>query len=141
MILADVNVLVYALRKDSDKHEPSREWLIGALAGPENFGYSEFVLSSVVRIVTHPKIFKSPSGLDEVFEFLDAVREAPASVRVSPGTTHWPLFQQLCREVEARGNMVPDAYLAAMAIEQGARWVSTDRDFARFPGLRWELPG
>ncbi len=141
MIIADVNVLIYALRQDSDKHEQCRTWLQRSLAGPENFGYSEHVLSSVVRIVTHPKIFKSPSSLEDVFDFIDAIRSAPVSVAVQPGPMHWSVFRKICIDAEARGNLVPDAYLAAMAIEQGARWVTTDRDFARFSDLRWELPG
>ena len=126
MILADVNVLIYALREDSAKHSQVKDWLSKALAGPENFGYSEFVMSSVVRITTHPRIFKSPSSLEEVFEFTDALRAAPASVRVSPGPMHWAVFQKLCREVEARGNLVPDAYLAAMAQNKPSNSMTAD---------------
>jgi toxin-antitoxin system PIN domain toxin len=141
MIMADVNVLVYAFRRDSDKHELCRDWLQKALEGPENFGYSDFVLSSVVRVATHPRVFKSPSPLEAAFEFTDAIWTAPPSVAVHPGPMHWAFFRRLCIDAEAKGNLVPDAYLAALAIEQGARWVSSDRDFARFDGLRWELPG
>ena len=59
---------------------------------------------------------------------------------MTPGPRHWEIFARLCRESEARGNLVPDAYLAALAIESGCEWVTTDRDFSRFPGLRWKTP-
>jgi predicted nucleic acid-binding protein len=59
---------------------------------------------------------------------------------VSPGRKHWEIFLRLCREGDARGNLVSDAYHAALAIENGCEWITTDRDFARFPGLKWRSP-
>lgn len=59
---------------------------------------------------------------------------------MSPGERHWEIFTRLCRSARARGNLVPDAYLAALAIESGTEWITTDRDYARFPGLRWRHP-
>lgn len=140
MILCDVNVLIYAFRQDSHRHNDYRAWLSSQLAGPANVAVSEFVLSSVVRITTHPKVFIRPSGLDEALAFVDAVRGSPVSVPVVPGKRHWDVFCELCVRSEVKGNLVPDAYLAALAIESGSEWITTDRDYTRFPGLRWRHP-
>jgi toxin-antitoxin system PIN domain toxin len=99
------------------------------------------VLSAVVRIVTHPKVFKQPSSLEEVLGFCEVLLGQPHCVVVQPGDVHWDIFTRLCREADARGNLVPDAWLAAMAIEAGCEWVTLDRDFSRFPGLKWRPPG
>lgn len=77
---------------------------------------------------------------DVALEFVDGVRERPNGVPVTPGPRHWHRFTSLCRRTGARGNVVPDAYLAALAIETGSEWVTTDRGFARFVGLRWRHP-
>jgi uncharacterized protein len=98
------------------------------------------VLSGFARIVTHPRVFVPPSPIDDAFGFTDALREQPNAVVVSPGDRHWEIFRSLCKQVGARGNLVADAYLAALAIETGSEWITTDRDYARFAGLRWRHP-
>jgi hypothetical protein len=138
--LADVNVLLYAHREDSPHHAACRGWLIDTLKSDEAFGLSEAVLASVVRIVTHPKVFKQPSRLDVALAFTAGLLSQPNVVLVSPGPRHWEIFTRLCREANARGNLVADAYLAALAIESGCEWITTDGDFARFPGLKWRRP-
>lgn len=140
MLLADVNPLIYAHRPKSPRSLEHREWLEAALRGPEPFGVSELVCSSFLRIVTNHHVFIDPTPPDQALEFCAAVMTAPSTVPVRPGPRHWGLFTRLCRDVQARGNVVPDAYLAALAIEHGATWVTTDRGFARFPGLRWRAP-
>lgn len=140
MILADVNVLVYAFRPDAAHHRACRIWLSDALESDEPFGVSELVLSSVLRIVTHPRIFQRPDSLDDALAFVEALRSSPTAVSVVPGPRHWEIFVRLCRDAHVKGNLVPDAYLAALAIENGAEWATTDRDFARFSGLRWRNP-
>ncbi|WP_236794945.1 type II toxin-antitoxin system VapC family toxin [Amycolatopsis sp. GM8] len=140
MIIVDVNVLVHAFRQDVEHHERHRIWLESKLTGVEPVGISELVLSGVLRIVTNHRVFRAPSTPAKALEFCDAVRSAPAAVPVRPGPRHWDIFTGLCRTVEARGNLVPDAYHAALALEQDATWVSNDRDFAKFPGLRWVQP-
>lgn len=85
-------------------------------------------------------IFDPPAPLESALAFASAVRDRPNAVPVSPSPRHWPIFLDLCREVGASGNLVPDAWLAALAIEQGCEFVTTDRDFARFPGLRTRHP-
>lgn len=140
MLLADVSVYLYAHRRESTRHDAYRAWLEECLGGPEPFGVSEQVLSSVVRIATHHRIYADPTTPDDALAFCDVVRSAPAAVPVRSGERHWPIFTQLCRAVGARGNVVPDAYLAALAIEQGATWVTLDSGFSRFPGLRMRRP-
>lgn len=140
MLLADVNVFVYAHRPESPRSAEHRSWLESVLVGPEPFGVSEQVLSSFVRVVTNRRVYVEPTPTAVALDFCAAVLAAPAVVPVRPGPRHWSIFEQLCRTVDARGNLVPDAYLAALAVEHGATWVTSDRGFARFPGLRWQLP-
>ena len=121
-------------------HAAYREWLEAAIDSDEAFGVSDLVLSGFARVVTHPRVFSPPESVDSALAFAAAVREAPTSVQVAPGARHWGIFERLCREADVRGNLVPDAYLAALAIESGCEWVTTDRDYARFPGLRWRHP-
>lgn len=140
MLLADVNVLLYAHRPESPRHEEHRAWLEAALEAPEPFGVSELVLSSFLRISTHHRVYLEPTPPAVALDFCRAVLDGRAAVRVRPGPDHWELFTGLLREGGVRGSLVPDAYLAALAIENGATWVTTDRGFARFPGLRWTGP-
>lgn len=140
MLLADVNLFIYAHRPESPRFEEHRAWLEAALTGQEPFGVSEQVLSSFVRIVTSRKVYLEPSPTATALDFCAAVLGAPAAVPVRPGARHWGIFEEFCRHLDARGNLVPDAYLAALALEHGATWVTTDHGFARFPGLRWQLP-
>jgi toxin-antitoxin system PIN domain toxin len=90
--------------------------------------------------LTNPKAFNLPTTLDEALAAADRLRTQSNCVLVSPGPMHWDIFVRLCRAAGAKGNLVADAYLAALAIESGAEWVTTDRDFSRFPGLRWRHP-
>lgn len=140
MILIDVNVLVYAHREDASEHSRYRDWLQGVLGSDMSYAISELVLSGFVRVVTHPGVFSPPSTLRDALAFSDAVRNQPNCMVIGPGRRHWDIFTRLCLEADVRGNLVPDAYFAALAIESGSEWVTTDRDFARFPGLRWHHP-
>jgi len=140
MHAVDVNVLVFAHRPDADGHSRYRDWLEAARLGEEPLGVSDVVLSGFVRIVTHPRVFKDPSPLEVAVGFADMLRASPASVPLRPGPRHWGLFTGLCQQTGARGNLVPDAFLAALAIESGATWMTADRGFARFAGLRWAHP-
>jgi toxin-antitoxin system PIN domain toxin len=135
-----VNVLVYAHNMDEPKQAEFSAWLVDVLAGPEPFGISSVVLSGFLRIVTHPSILPNPMTPAFAIEAVDRIRAAPAAAMLDPGPRHWSIFSELCRKVEAKGNTVPDAYLAALAIEHGCQWYTTDRGFARFPGLRWRHP-
>lgn len=140
MLLADVNAFIYAHRPESPRAHEHRDWLESVLAGTEPFGVSELVLSAFVRTVTNHRVYKEPTPPEVALSFCSAILGSPAAVRVRPGPRHWEIFTGMCSTVGARGNIVPDAYLAALALEQGATWVTTDRGFARFPGLRWRTP-
>ncbi|MGC9333111.1 MAG: type II toxin-antitoxin system VapC family toxin [Anaerolineae bacterium] len=140
MILPDVNVLVYAHREDTAHHAACRTWLEAAINSDQAYGMAELVLSGFVRVVTHPRIFERPSTLDQALAFVADVCNQPNCVPVRPGPRHWSIFEQLCQAVQVRGNLVPDAYLVALAIEAGCEWITTDRDFSRFPGLSWRHP-
>ena len=140
MDLPDVNVLVSAYRDDTPDHRRCREWLDAVVNGPAAFAISDLVLSGFVRIVTHPRIFRKPSPIKDAMGFATQIRDLQHCVPVAPGARHWLIFDRLCRYSEAKGNLVPDAFLAALAIESGSEWVTLDGDFARFPGLRWRRP-
>jgi len=137
MILPDVNVLVCAFREDSPDHQRFRKWLLGRVTSSEAFGISELVLSGVVRVLTHPRIFNPPTPIDLAIAYVDALRTQHNAVIVAPGSRHWEIFTRLCSGAGVKGNLVHDAYHAALAIEHGCEWVTTDRDFARFSELRW----
>lgn len=140
MILLDVNVLVHAYREDAPRHAQLRAWLEGLVYSDSSFGVSDLVLSGFFRVVTHPRIFTPPTPWESALEFAEALRSQPNCMVLAPGERHWSIFRRLCREADARGNLVPDAYLAALAIESGSELVTTDRDFARFEGLDWRPP-
>ena len=140
MLLVDVNVLVYAHRSDADDHSRYREWLESLVNSDLAYGMSDLVLSGFLRIVTHPRIFREPSPFDKAFAFAAELRDRSNRVDIRPGERHWEIFERLCRESGAKGNLIPDAYLAALAIETGSEWISTDRNFARFKGLNWRHP-
>jgi toxin-antitoxin system PIN domain toxin len=141
MLLPDVNVCVYAIREDSiAEHEAYRAWIGDVLTGDEPIGISELVLSGVIRLVTNHRVFRQPSSTAQALDACHALRSARAAIPLRPGPRHWDIFVSLCTEVGAKANTVSDAYHAALAIENGATWITTDRGFARFPGLRWRGP-
>ncbi len=140
MTLLDVNVLVYAHRQDSADHVAYHDWLTALVSSDAAYGLAELVLSGFLRVVTHPRVFSPPSGLEDALHFVAELREQPNAVIVAPGPRHWDIFTGLCRSAGVKGNLVADAYLAALAIECGAEWISADRDYGRFPGLRWRHP-
>ena len=140
MKLIDVNVLVYAHRGDAPGHSSYARWWERCAGSAEAFGMADIVLSGFLRVVTQPRIFTPPSPLESALAFVREIRERPNYVEVQPGPRHWEIFVKLCRTANARGNLIPDAYLAAMAIESGSEWITADRGYSRFPGLRWRHP-
>jgi uncharacterized protein len=140
LILPDVNVLIYALRSDSEDHQQYKEWLESVVNGPAAYGIAPQVLASVVRITTHPRIYRRPSSRTDVFDFCRLLLEQPNATVTAPGARHWSIFEDLCAKAKASGNLAQDAWFAALAIESGCEWITTDRDYARFPGLTWREP-
>lgn len=140
MILLDVNILVYSHRDDTGDHEKYRRWLEDVMDSGDGFGISELALSAFVRIVTHPRIYPDPTPIERALDYASQLRRHDSCIRISTGERHWEIFDRLCRAAGAKGALVTDAYFAALAIESNTEWITADRDYARFPGLRWRHP-
>ena len=105
MILPDVNVLINAFRADAADHVLCRNWLQKVVDGVSRYGIAPQVLSGVIRVATHPKVFARPSGLAETIEFCNFLLEQPHCVVIQPGEQHWSILCRLCKEADARGNL------------------------------------
>jgi toxin-antitoxin system PIN domain toxin len=140
MILPDVNILIYAFRQDATHHALCNSWLTEIVAGDALFGLSPLTLSALIRITTNTRSYRNPSSLAEAFTFCDYLTDQPNCRIVKPGEMHWDIFKRLCVGTDTRGPRVTDAWFAALAIESGCGWVTMDRDYARFPGLKWSVP-
>jgi toxin-antitoxin system PIN domain toxin len=140
MLLSDTNILINAFREEADDHEVCRELVEDLINGGSAYAVSDHVINGVVRVLTNAALFDIPPTLEEVLGFTDQVRNQPHAIVVSPGERHWEIFTRLCRGAKARSKLVPDAYLAALAIEHGCEFVTCDRDFKRFEGLRLRSP-
>jgi len=128
MLCPDVSILLYAFRRDSDEHSRYAQWLQLIMTGP------------VVRLATNHRVYRQPSSTADTLDFCQAVRQAPAAVPLRPGGKHWEIFSQLCQAVATTANDVPDAYHAALAVENGATWITNDCGYAKFPNLQWRSP-
>ena len=140
MILTDVNILVYAYREDVPGHSAFHKWLEEVVNSDQAYGFSDLVFSGFLRVVTHPRIFNPPSDLVTAIAFTQIIRNQLNAIPIAPGPRHWDIFRSLCEGANVKGNLIPDAYLAALAIELGSEWITTDRDYSRFPGLKWRHP-
>lgn len=140
MMLMDTNVLVSAHRPESDGHPGYQEWVADVVNSPEPYAVADFALIGMIRIVTSPRIYADPTPLPVALEFAQMVRGQPHAMVVAPGAHFWRIFSDLCGAADARGNLIPDAYLAALAIEHGCEFVTVDSDFKKFPGLRSRHP-
>ncbi len=140
MKLPDLNVVVYAVDEQAPHHEPARAWLEGALSGAETVALAWQVLVGFVRLATHPAVAERPLTTDEAIDLIAAWLAQPPVVVVNPTDRHPAVLRDLLAPLGTGGNLVPDAHLAALAIEHGAELVSFDNDFSRFPGLRWTDP-
>jgi toxin-antitoxin system PIN domain toxin len=140
MILPDVNVLIYAFRADVPQHALCSSWLRGVVTGDGQFGVSPLALAAVVRVTTNPRTYPNASTLEEAFGFCKDILGQPNCQIVEPGPRHFDILKRLCIETKTRGGRVTDAWYAALAIEWGCELITLDRDFARFPGLKWQVP-
>lgn len=140
MLLLDVNVVVAAYRPQHPQHEGVRAWWDTALREGERFAVPSTVWASFLRIVTSRRVFTVPAPLGDAFGFIEAVSAQPDCVPAEPGSRHLKLLRDLCEEADAAGDLLPDAVLAAIALEHGASVVTLDRDFARFSSVRHLRP-
>jgi toxin-antitoxin system PIN domain toxin len=140
MILPDVNVLIYAFRKEVPQYAVCRAWLDQVVEGETRFGISPLALSAVVRVTTNTHTYPLPSSIEAAFGFCDDLLGQPHCQIVVPGERHFDIFKRLCLDTNTRGPRVTDAWFAALAIEWGCEWITMDRDYARYPGLKWSVP-
>lgn len=140
MKLVDLNLLLYAVNRDSPKHDAAREWLEDAFSGEERIGLSWMVLLGFLRLTTSARVFPRPLDALQAVALVESWLEQPSVIAVHPGDEHWPILRGLLADAGTAGNLTTDAHLAALAIEHGAELCSTDSDFARFPKLRWTNP-
>jgi toxin-antitoxin system PIN domain toxin len=140
VILVDANLLLYAYHPRAERHEASRTWLEAALSGPELVRFAWLTLWAFLRIATNPRAFERPLSIPEAEAAVGSWLAQPAAGILEPGERHWELLRDLMREGQTVGPLVMDAVLAALAVEHGATLCTTDRDFSRFPGLKWTNP-
>jgi toxin-antitoxin system PIN domain toxin len=140
MRLLDVNVLINAHRREADRHKDYREYVESMVNGDQTYAVSDFVINGFVRVVTNQRVWRPSTPLDDALRFGESVRNQPHAVVVGPGERFWGIFSRICRQAGVTAKLVPDAYLAALAMEHGCEFITADRDFARFPGLRWRHP-
>ncbi len=141
MILPDVNVLVYAFRREADHHDRYAAWLNEARVGEEDLALVDTVLTGFVRIVTNPRIFADPAPTLDALTFVERLRASPAARALGSTSAAWERLRALAdADRFVRGNLVPDAWLAALALTTGARVATSDAGFSRFPDLEWFDP-
>jgi len=140
MMLADANLLLYAYDSSSEQHRAAREWLEQSLSGSEPFAFSWQTITAFIRIATSPRAYESPLSSGEAVSIVTDWLDRPSVIVLAPGERHWSIFRMLLNDGQARGPLVMDAHLAALAIEHGVLLCSTDRDFTRFRGLRLVNP-
>jgi len=140
VIVLDANVLLYAYDSDSDKHAKARAWVEEVFSGASPVGLPWQTVSAFMRIVTNPRLAGKRFTPVEVVEIVDQWVKQPNVRLLGPGDDHWSFLRQMIVDGQVRGPLITDAQLAALTIEYGGVLYTTDRDFSRFPGLRWKNP-
>lgn len=141
MKICDVNVMIYAHKPEaSSEHSAYATWFSDWAENDPCIGISEEVLTGFIRIVTHPKIFSLPPPLSVALSFCRELTTRPNAQILRPGPRNWDIFSDPCEKTQAKGNLVSDIKHAALAIEWGATWVTTDKNFKRIPDVHWVHP-
>jgi len=140
MILIDANLLLYAYNPRAPEHDASRVWLEATLSGSELVRFAWLTLWAFLRISTNLRVFERPLSMAEATDIVSSWLAQPVAGVLDPGERHWDVLRELTRQGQTTGPLVMDAALAALAVEHGATLHTTDRDFARFPGLTWVNP-
>jgi toxin-antitoxin system PIN domain toxin len=140
MILIDANLLLYAYDSASEHHTAARDWLAASLSTPEPAGLAWVTILAFLRIATNPRMRAQPFTSAEAVAVVEEWLERPNMSVLAPTERHWTILKELIRKAQVRGALMMDAHLAALAIEHGATLHTNDRDFSRFPGLKWINP-
>jgi uncharacterized protein len=140
VILIDANLLLYAYNPRAAQHEASRIWLEKTLSGTEMVRFAWITLWAFLRIGTNVRVFERPLSPADAEAAISSWLAEPNTDVIDPGERHWEILRSLLHAGQATGPLVMDAVLAAIAIEHGATLCTTDRDFSRFPGLKWTNP-
>lgn len=140
MILIDANLLVYAHVSSFAEHEPARNWLDSQLSGNSQVGLPWHSLLAFLRIVTNPRVFQKPESMVEAWTQVEAWLDREMVWTPEPMERYRGILGELLAGAGMQANLVPDAHLAALAIEHGLLLCSTDGDFGRFSNLRWQNP-
>jgi toxin-antitoxin system PIN domain toxin len=140
VIVVDANLLIYAYHPRAAEHEKSRAWLEAVLSGPDLVCFAWLTLWAFLRIATNPRVFEQPLSTSEAEAAISSWLAQPVAGIAEPGERHWDILRGLVRDGQATGPLVMDAVLAAIALEHGATICTADRDFSRFPGIRWMNP-
>jgi len=140
VILPDVNLLLYVHNRSAQQHEAAGRWLKAALAGPEPVALTWTTILGFLRMSTNPKVYPNPMTVGESIAAVNEWLAHPAVALLHMGERHWDILTRLIVSGNVSGPTITDAHLAALAIEHGATLCTTDHDFARFPGLRWQNP-
>jgi toxin-antitoxin system PIN domain toxin len=140
LILVDANILLYAYHPRAEQYAKSQAWLEAVLSGPDLVRFAWLMLWAFLRIATNPRVFDRPLSTAEAEAAISSWLAQPVVGILEPGERHWDILRGLVRDGQAAGPLVMDAVLAAIALEHGATLCTTDRDFARFSGLKWENP-
>ena len=140
MILVDANLLLYAEDSRSPHHNHARSWWDGHLSGTDPVGLCWLVINAFIRIGTNPRVFEHPLSLDQAISRVESWINQPCTRLIHPTERHWVVFQEMLTAGQASANLVPDAHLAALALEHGCELYSSDSDFSRFPRLKWRNP-
>lgn len=140
MRVPDINILIYAINRDTPYHKQAKAWLEQSLSGSEPVGLAWIVILGFLRIVTHGSIMPHPLSAETAIELIDGWLRQPVVRILQPSNQHWQLVNELLSQIGTAGNLTSDAHLAAFAIEHAACLYSSDNDFSRFHSLRWQNP-
>jgi uncharacterized protein len=140
VIVLDANILIYAYNRSSAHHTRARAWLEAAFSDIEVIGVPWQAISAFLRVMTNPKLPAERFSLEQAAQVVDNWLAHPNMEILTPGERYWPIFRRMVVEGRAGGSRVSDAEMAALTSEYGGVLHTADRDFARFPGLRWVNP-
>ncbi|MHB1172715.1 MAG: TA system VapC family ribonuclease toxin [Lacisediminihabitans sp.] len=139
-MILDVNVLLYAIDTRAPQHEACRSWLENALNGTARVGFPWSTILGFLRIATHPRVMTNPLSTEQAWAHVDDWLDTPVAWVPLPTLQHLAVLRRLTTAHTLSGNLIPDAHLAALALEHGVPVVSCDTDFARFSEVTWINP-